>query len=82
MCCSEGDSHGDFRLFEIRTSDHIPSLKAAKHRHLHKGGISQAGCRSLGRRGRDPPRGVPGVSGALLGCQTYKLPKPAPSNAL
>lgn len=30
MCCSAGDSRNDFRLFKIRTSDHIPSLKAAK----------------------------------------------------
>lgn len=44
MCCTEGDSQGDLRLFKLRTLDHIPSLKTAKQRHLNKVQISEADC--------------------------------------
>lgn len=56
-----GDSQGDFRLFKLRTRDHIASLKTAKQRHLNRVPTSQAGCHPLteGSRDCDPARDRP-----------------------
>lgn len=76
-----GDSRGDFRLFKLRTRDHIASLKTAKQRHLNRVPTSQAACHppTEGSRDCDPPLAtVPRVSGLLRRSQMYKRPKPKP----
>lgn len=63
-----GDWWGDFRLFQLRSRDHIASLKTAKQRHLNRVPTSQAACHppTEGSRDCDPAwRASRGLAGGF-----------------